>query len=117
MAFCSAQLRAIRGQAWGNMTGATAFWAAVAGASLICYALMTRLQNRKRKPRSSGDSAATDAGNYGSDSGGSPADWFGAGHHAATDASGNPVDFGGGDSGGGDGGGGDGGGDGGSSGD
>jgi hypothetical protein len=92
-----------------SMTGAmAAFWAAVAGASL-----MTRLQNRRRKRRSSGDGAATDGGNFGNDSGWSLANWFGGDQHSAIDSSGSPIDFGagdGGDSGAGDGGGGDGGG-------
>lgn len=83
-----------------TMTNAmAAFGMAVGGTSLICYALMTRLQNRKRNHRSSGDSA-TDGGNYaGGDSWSVPA-WFGGGH-SGIDSSGNPVDSGGGDSGGG----------------
>ncbi len=85
-----------------------AFGIAVAGTSLICYALMTRAENIKCKRRSSGDNA-TDGGSSGSDG------WFGV-EHSTTDCSGNPSDFSAGDSGDGDSGGGDGG-DGGGSGD
>jgi hypothetical protein len=90
------------------MTNAmAAFGIAVGGTSLICYALMTRLQNRKRKRGVSGDSSS-DGGiyNYSSGDGWSLPSWFG-GDHSASDSSGNPIDSGGGDSGaGGDGGGG-----------
>jgi hypothetical protein len=94
-----------------TMTGAmAAFWTAVGATSLVCYTLMTRLQNGKRKRRPSGDSTAVGGGNDASDSGWSLANWFGGDHHSAIDSSGNPIDFGGGaDSGAGDGGGGDGG--------
>jgi len=84
------------------MTNAmAAFGIAVGGTSLICYALMTRLQNRKRKRGPSGDNA-TDGGTYnysGGDGWSLPA-WFG-GDHSASGSSGNPIDSGGGDSGGG----------------
>ena len=86
------------------------FGIAVGCTSLVCYMLMTRLQNSKRRRRSSGDNAG-DGGNYASGDGWSPA-WFGGDHFAShssitSDSSGNPIDFGGGDSGGaGDGGGG-----------
>jgi hypothetical protein len=92
-----------------------AFGMAVGGTSLICYALMTRLQNGRRTRRSSGDGSAPDAGNYATGDGWTIASWF-AGGHSLSDSSGNPSDFGagdsggGGDAGGGDGGGGDGGG-------
>jgi hypothetical protein len=91
------------------MTSAmAAFGIAVGGTSLICYALMTRLQNGKRTRRSSGNSSASDGGNFGD--GWTIASWFGS-DHSMSDSSGNPSDFGAGDSGGGgDGGGGDGGG-------
>jgi hypothetical protein len=89
------------------MTGTmAAFGVAVGAASLICYLLMTRLQNRRAITGSSRDSSGADGGN---DSGGAAwglSSWFGGGH-SAIDGSGNPVDFGGGDfGGGGDGGGG-----------
>jgi hypothetical protein len=91
-----------------------AFGIAVGGTSLICYALMTRLQNSKRTRRPSGDGSAPDAGNYATGDGWTIASWF-ASDHSTTDSSGNPSDFGAGDSsgGGGDAGGGGGGGDGG----
>jgi hypothetical protein len=61
------------------------------------------------KTPTSGDNS-TDGGNYSGGDGWTLASWFG-GDHSPTDGSGNPSDFGGGDSGGGgDGGGGDGGG-------
>ena len=77
-----------------------AFGIAVGGTSLIGYALMTRLQNRKRKRGPSGDNA-TDGGtyNYSCGDGWSLPAWFG-GDHSASDSSGNPIDSGGGDSGG-----------------
>jgi hypothetical protein len=90
------------------MTGAmVAFGCAVAGTSMICYALMTRAERMKRNRRSGGDTSS-DGGSSSGSEGWAVASWFGG--HNATDSSGNPVDFGGGDSGGGDGGGGDGGG-------
>ena len=82
------------------MTSAVAAFAiAVGGTSLICYLLITRLQNRRANRGSSGNSS-------GADGGWSLSHWFG-GDHSALDGSGNPIDSGGGDSGGdGDGGGG-----------
>ncbi len=93
------------------MTNAmAAFGIAVGGTSLICYLLMTRLQNRQRNRRSSGDDSATDGGNYAGGDGWSHRELVRR-RPFRTDSSGNPSDFGGGDSGGGgDGGGGDGGG-------
>ena len=93
------------------MTNAmAAFGIAVGGTSLICYLLMTRLQNSQRNRRASGNGSATDGSNYADGDGWTMASWFG-GHHSVTDSSGNPSDFGGGDNGGGgDGGSGDGGG-------
>jgi hypothetical protein len=41
------------------------FGIAVGGTSLICYALMTRLQNRRANRRSSGDSSGAGNGNHG----------------------------------------------------
>jgi hypothetical protein len=37
---------------------------AVGGTSLICYLLMTRVQNGKRNLRSSGDSSTPDGGSH-----------------------------------------------------
>ena len=62
------------------MTNAmAAFGLAVAGTSLICYALMMRLQNSKRTRRWSGDGSASDAGSYGGD-GWTFASWFASDH-------------------------------------
>jgi hypothetical protein len=92
-----------------TMTGAVAAFAiAVGGTSLICYLLMTRLPNRRARRGSSGNGSGADGGGYGGSDGRSLSHWFG-GDHSALDASGNPIDFGGGDSGGGGDGGGDGG--------
>jgi hypothetical protein len=93
------------------MTSAmAAFGIAVGGTSLICYALMTRLQKRRRNRPSFGGNFETGGGNFASGDGWSLPTWF-SGDHSATDCSGNPADSGGGDSGGGgDGGGGGGGG-------
>jgi hypothetical protein len=87
------------------MTGAImAFTIAVGGTSLVCFVLMTRLQNRNR--RSSGDGRSSDGGNYATGDGWTMANWFSS-NHSALDSSGNPSDFGGGGGGGGgDGGGG-----------
>jgi hypothetical protein len=93
----------------------TAFAIAVGGTSLICYVLMTRLQNRRVNRRSSGEHSTSDSSSYAGGDGWALASWFGSSHyasdHSVTDSSGNPSDGGGGDSGGGgDGDGGDGGG-------
>jgi hypothetical protein len=85
-----------------------AFGMAVGGASLICWALMMRLQNRRRNRPSSGASFEAGGGDFASGDGWSSLTWF-SGHHSATDCSGNPADSAGGDSGGGCCGGGDGG--------
>ncbi len=92
------------------MTSAmAAFGIAVGGTSLVCYVLMTRLQNRRANRRSLRDSPSPDDGNYTGSDGWSISSWFG-GDNSAFDGSGNPSDSGGSDSGGGgDGGGGDGG--------
>ena len=97
------------------MTGAmVAFVCAVAGTSMICYALMTRAERVKRNRRSVGDTSI-DGGSSSGSEGWAVASWFG-GDHTTTDSSGNPSDFSGGDfsggdsGGGSDGGGGDGGG-------
>jgi hypothetical protein len=91
-----------------------AFGIAVGGTSLIWYLLMTRLRNRRANRGSSGDGSGAGGGDCGGSDGWSLSHWFG-GDHPAPDGSGNPIDFGGGDSGGG--GDGDGGGDGGGGGD
>jgi hypothetical protein len=93
------------------MTSAmTTFGMAVGATSLICYVLITRLQNRRGNRRSSGDNSTADGGNYAGGDGWTIANWFGS-IHSTLDSSGNPTDFGGGDfGGGGDGGGGGGGG-------
>jgi hypothetical protein len=87
----------------------TAFAIAVGGTSLVCYLLMTRLQNRRARsaPR---DGFLPDGGNYTAAEG-----WIISSRlcsdNPGFDSSGNPSDPGGGDSGGGaDEGGGDGGG-------
>jgi hypothetical protein len=89
------------------MTSAmAAFGIAVGAASLLCYVLMTRLQNRRANRKSQSDSPSADGGNYAWSDGWSMSSWFG-GDHSAFDSSGNPSDSGGSDSGGGgDGGGG-----------
>jgi hypothetical protein len=93
-----------------TMTSAVAAFAiAVGGTSLICYLLMTRLPNCRAHRGSSGNGSGADGGGYGGSDGWSLSHWFG-GDHSALDGSGNPIDFGGGDSGGGGDGGGDGGG-------
>jgi hypothetical protein len=67
------------------MTNAmAAFGLAVGGTSLICYALMTRLQNSQRTRRSSGEGSASDGGNYGD--GWTLAGWF-ANDHSMSDSS------------------------------
>ena len=76
-----------------------AFGIAVAGTSLVCYALMARARRTKRRDNS------TDGGGYSGSDGWAAASWFG-GDRSATDSSGNPSDFGGDSGGGGDGGGG-----------
>jgi hypothetical protein len=87
---------------------------AVGGASLLCYLLMTRLQNNRRSRRSPGHGSAADATHYAGGDGWILSNWFGS-DRSALDSSGNPIDGGGGgsDSGGGGDGGGAGGGDGG----
>jgi hypothetical protein len=65
--FCGAQLGFFGGLALGEtMTSAmAAFGIAVGVTSLICYLLMTRVQNSKRNLRSSGDSSTPDGGTAG----------------------------------------------------
>ena len=87
-----------------------AFAIAVGGTSLVCYLLMTRLQNRRANRSAPRDGFLPDGGNYTAAEGWSISSRFG-GDSPACDSSGNPSDSAGGDSGGGaDGGGGDGGG-------
>ncbi len=81
---------------------------AVAATSAVCYALLNRAEKIKRNRRPTSDSPADGGGTWSSD-GSASESWFG-GHHSATDSSGNPSDFSGGDSGSGGDGGGDGGG-------
>src|SRR5712692_10716712 len=73
-----------------TMTSAVAAFAiAVGGTSLICYLLMTRLQNRRANRGSSGNSSGADGGDYGCGDGGwSLSHWFG-GDRSALDGSGN----------------------------
>jgi hypothetical protein len=93
------------------MTGEmAAFGIAVGGTSLVCYLLMTRLQNRRENRRSPRHDPSSGAGNYTGADGWSISSWFGS-DNPAFDSSGNPSDSGGSDCGGGaDGGGDDGGG-------
>jgi hypothetical protein len=84
----------------------TAFAIAVGGTSLVCYLLMTRLQNR-RANRNSLRGFLPDGGNYTAAEGWIISSRFG-GDSPALDSSGNPSDSAGGDNAGGaDGGGGD----------
>ncbi len=88
-----------------------AFAIAVGGTSLVCYLLMTRLQNRRANRSAPRDGFLPDGGNYTAAEGWSISSRFG-GDSPAFDSSGNPSDSAGGDSeSGAGGGGGDGGGD------
>ena len=98
-AFCGAQ-SGLFGVGDTMTSGMATFGIAVGGTSLICYLLMTRVQNGKRNLRSSGDSATPDGVGYAAGDGWTLASRFGSGH-SALDSSGNPSDFGGSDSGGG----------------
>ena len=87
-----------------------AFAIAAGGTSLVCYLLMTRLQNRRATRSAPRDGFLPDGGNYTATEGWIISSRFGS-DHPAFDSSGNQADSAGGDSGGGaDGGGGDGGG-------
>lgn len=68
------------------MTGALAALAiAVVGASLICFALMTRAERQRNAWRTSSDGGGPDGGAYSSaDTGGHFWSWFG-GDHSASD--------------------------------
>jgi hypothetical protein len=72
----------------------TAFAVAVGSTSLVCYVLMTRLQNRRGNRASLGEGSAGTAAII------FLADWFSS--HSALDSSVNPGDRGGGGDGGGD---------------
>jgi hypothetical protein len=87
------------------MSGMTAFMIAVGGASLICYWLMNRVQNRSARRSPAGD-GSDDGASYDSGGGWHAFNWFG-GDSSTSDNSGPSGDSSGGDSsGGGDGGGG-----------
>jgi hypothetical protein len=104
---CSAQSGVGSGVEEMTTSALVTFGIAVGGTSLICYALVTRLQNRRVNRRSSGDNSGDGSGNYGGADGWSIFSNRFGGDHSALDNSGNPSDSGGGDSGGGgDGGGG-----------
>ena len=83
-----------------------AFAIAVGGTSLVCYLLMTRLQNRRANRSAPRDGFLPDGANYTAAEGWSISSRFG-GDSPACDSSGNPSDSAGGDSGGGADGGGD----------
>src|SRR5260221_5088160 len=72
-------------------SGMTAFAIAIGATSLVCYLLMTRVQNGRRNRRSSGDGSAPDVANYDRGDGWTLSSWFGGGH-SALDTSGHPVD-------------------------
>jgi hypothetical protein len=75
---CNAQFGVLLVPARGMMTSAMGTFAiAVGGTSLICYALMTRLQNRRANRGSSGDSSGAGSDNYGGGDGWSISNWFG----------------------------------------
>jgi hypothetical protein len=106
--FCVATSDSHFGRERGEtMTGAMmAFGIAVGGTSLICVALVSRLQNRRGAGRRSS------RGSYGADAGSGNDAGNGAGHfhstnsdHSASDHSSNSSDSGDGGGGGGDGGG------------
>jgi hypothetical protein len=88
------------------MSAMTAFMIAVGATSLICFLLMSRVQNRSARRSPAGDGSG-DGASYDSGSDGWHASsWFG-GDNSTSDNSGPSSDSGGGDSGGGgDGGGG-----------
>ena len=81
-----------------------AFAIAVGGTSLVCYLLMTRLQNRRTNRSAPRKGFLPDGGNYSAAEGWIISSRFGS-DNPASDSSGNPSDSAGG-GGGGDGGGG-----------
>src|SRR5712671_371935 len=67
----------------GMMTSAMMTFAiTVGGTSLICYALMTRLQNRRANRGSSGDSSGAGSGSHSGGDGWSIPNWFGGDNSA-----------------------------------
>jgi hypothetical protein len=77
-----------------TMTGATTgFLVAVGATSAVCYALMTRLQNRRARGEPSRGDSHEDAGNYPGYDGLGVANWS-VTHYSTTDGSGNPIDGG-----------------------
>jgi hypothetical protein len=80
-----------------TMSGLAAFLSGVGVVSLICYLLMTRVQNRSAVRSSAGDSSGTD-GSPGS-GGGDILSWFSS-DNSTSDNSGASSDFSGGDGGG-----------------
>jgi hypothetical protein len=72
---------------------------AVAGTTLLCFVLMTRLENGRRNRRSSADVSSSGSADYAAAGGWSLFNW-GDGQDAATDGCGHAADSGGGDSGG-----------------
>src|SRR5258708_35736357 len=78
----------------------TAFAIAVGGTSLVCYLLMTRLQNRRTNRSAPRHGFLPDGGNYTAAAGWIISSRFGS-DHPAFDSSGNPSDSAGGDGGGG----------------
>src|SRR5882757_1569447 len=99
-AFCDAHLIAMpRFGASATMTGEiAAFGIAVGGTSLVCYLLMTRLQNRRRNRKPPRDGSSPDGGYHAGADAWSFSGWFGS-DNPAFDSSGNPSDSGGSDSG------------------
>jgi hypothetical protein len=99
-------------------SGVMAFMVAVGGTSLVCYLLMSRLQNRKTRQESAGgDTSGIGPGDSSAGSSGSLFSWFGSdsssisSDSSSSHDSGSSSDFSSGDSGGGGDGGGGGGGD------
>lgn len=83
------------------MSGMTAFLVAVSGASLVCYLVMGRVQNRKsRRQGAGGDASSTGSGD---NAGGWNLPWFGSGPSSdgCTSSSDSGADSGGGGDGGG----------------
>ena len=90
--------------------GMMAFLAALGGASLVCYLLMNRVQNRSARRDSAGGDSGSSSYDLSGGSGWNPLSWFSS-DSSSSDSSDSSGYSSGGDSGGGDsGGGGDGGG-------
>src|SRR5258708_39567129 len=92
--FCSAQSGGIlRSGSEETMTSEmTAFAIAVGATSLVCYLLMTRVQNGRRNRRSSGDGSAPAVANYSGGDGWSLFRWF-CGGRSRLSGSGKQVEF------------------------